>query len=185
MSTTGNSLSISSVINECTNLRSPSFFGARSNGVFDGVPPVTNLQNLKALEISGYIFATVNAMALKLFHNTLPHLLYIGLSNNILLMCPLLMHLNLEGSQVHYRGLRNIHYCKMLKYLNVSACMRVGKKAMSYMAGGCPQLQHLNVSRNTVSGRIFRQILRFRYLKTLLMQNCYLTNIKRGSTIDH
>jgi hypothetical protein len=87
------------------------------------------------------------------------------------------MYLNLEGNQLHYTGLRNIQSCKMLKYLDVSACMKVGKRAMIYVAEGCPQLQYLNVSHNPVSDRMFRQILRCRNLKTLLMKNCYLTGI--------
>jgi hypothetical protein len=179
--------SIVTAINECTFLKSLSFFGDATNGIFNVVPPITKLQNLKALEISSYTHPMANKMALTLLHNTLSHLSYIGLSyikgniddltNNIILNCPLLTHLNLEGNQLHYKGLRNIHSCKMLKYLDVSACMRVGKKAMTYVAEGCPQLQHLNVSHNPVTERIFRQILRCRNLKTLLMKNCYLTNI--------
>ncbi|XP_033607398.1 uncharacterized protein LOC117282321 [Cryptotermes secundus] len=174
-------------IDECTNLKSVSFFGHGTNGIFTGVPPLTKLQNLKTLEISGYTFPTANMMVLMLFHNTLSQLSYICLSyiggnidtitNAITLKCPLLTHLNVEGNELHCEGLRNIHSCKMLKYLDVSACVRVGKRGMTYVADGCPQLQHLDFSRNPVSERIFRQILRFKNLKTLLMMNCYLTDI--------
>jgi hypothetical protein len=99
------------------------------------------------------------------------------LTNIIILKCPLLTHLNLEGNQLHYTGLRNIHSCKMLKCLDVSACIRVGRRAISYVAEGCPQPQHLSVSHNPVSEWMFRQILRCRNLKTLLMRNCYLPDI--------
>jgi hypothetical protein len=52
----------------------------------------------------------------------LSHLSYIGichttqnidiLTNKIILKCPLLTHLNLEGNdELHHRGLRNIRFC--------------------------------------------------------------------------
>jgi hypothetical protein len=179
--------SIFTAINECTNLKSLSFSGDGSSGILNGAIPITKLQNLKSLEISHYTLPTVNIIALTLFVNTLSHLSYIGLSyirgdiddltNSIILKCPLLTHLNLEGNQLHYTGLRNIYSCKMLKYLDISDCGRVGKRAMTYVAEGCPQLQYLNVSRIPVSERMFRQILRCRNLKILLMRNCYLPNI--------
>jgi hypothetical protein len=127
----------------------------------------------------------VDILVLILFHDTLSLLSYVGfsyiegdiddLTNTIILKCPLLTHLNLEGNKLSYSGLINIRSCKMLKYLDVSVCVRVGEK--TYIAEGFPQLQHLNVSYNRVSERMFRQMLRCRNLKTLLMWYCNLTYI--------
>jgi hypothetical protein len=160
---------IFTAINECTNLKRISFFGNGSNGILNGTILITKLQNLKALEISVYTFPMVNIMAPMLFLNTFSHLSYIGLTYKggdtddltytIILKCSLLTHINLEGNQLHYTGLRNINSCTMLKCLEVSACIRVGRRAITYVAEGCPQLQHLNVSHNPVSERMFRQIL--------------------------
>jgi Leucine-rich repeat (LRR) protein len=174
-------------LNKCTDLKSLSFFGDGSNGLFRGSCPITKLQNLKSLEISYYELPTVRIITLTLFVSTLSHLSYIGLcciggyiddlTNSIIQKCPLLTHLNLEENRLHYTGLRNIHSCTMLKYLDVSACGRLERRAMAYIAEGCPQLQHLDVSRNPVSREMFREILRCRNLKTLLMKNCHLTDI--------
>jgi Leucine-rich repeat (LRR) protein len=176
---------ILTAISECTNLKSLSFFG--TNDLLNRAPAITKLQNLKCLEISHYVLAKQSIMPLTLILKTLSHLSYIGLSyiegdiddliNSIILMCPALTHLSLEGNNLTDAGLRNIQSCKMLKYLELSACKRVGTEAMTYVAEGCPQLQHLDVSFNPVSDRMFGQILRCRNLKTLLMKRCNLTDI--------
>jgi hypothetical protein len=181
--------SIFTAINECTNLKSLSFFGniISDPTVLSEASPNTKLQNLKALEISLYGLPTVSNITLSIFVHTLSHLSYIGLcciggyiddlTNTVILKCPLLTHLNLEENALHDTGLRNIHSCKMLKYINVSDCRRLDRRAMAYVAEGCPQLQHLNVSHNPVSEGMFQEILRCRNLKTLLMKNCNLKYI--------
>jgi hypothetical protein len=183
-------------INECTNLKKISFIDVETDDLFNVVPSVTKLQKLKAIEISGCEFPMVTTIPLALFHDTLSQLSHIGitytygnidkLTNKIILKCPLLTHLDLEGNdELHCRGLRNIRSCKMLKYLDISLCVRVGKKAMKYVAEGCPQLQHLDVSRIPISDSMFRQILRCRNLKTLFMWDCKLSGINLCSISTH
>jgi hypothetical protein len=183
-------------INECTNLKRLSLTGVEIYGVFNNDPPVMNLQNLEALMISDCRFPTVKIIPLTLFLNTLPQLTYIGIpytlgnidviTNKIILQCPLLMYLNLEGNyELHCRALRNIGSCKLLKYLDVSHCIELGKKAMKYVAEGCPELQHLDVSGISMLESMFRQILRCRNLKNLLMKNCDLAPINLGSISTH
>lgn len=65
----------------------------------------------------------------------------------------------------------------MIKYLDVSYCKNVDKKAMKFVAEGCPELQHLDVSDIAIPDGLFRQILRCGNLKTLLMRNCDLGGI--------
>jgi hypothetical protein len=183
-------------INECTNINQISFIGVESYGILNEVPPITNLQTLKALEISGCEFPMVKTIPLILFLYTLPQLSFIGISNTngnidaitnkILLKCPLLTHLDLEGNdELHCKGLRNIRSCKMLKYLDISLCVRVGKKAIKYVAQGCPQLQHLDVSSNPITHSMFQQILRCRTLKSLFMWDCDLSGINLRSISTH
>jgi Leucine-rich repeat (LRR) protein len=182
-------------INECTNLKRLSFTSVEIYGLFNEAPSVMKLQNLKALWISDCRFPAVKIIPLTLFHTTLHHLSYIGIphtngninavTNKILLRCPLLTHLDLDGNELHCRGLRNIGSCKMLKYLDVSDCPKLGKKAMKYVAEGCPELQHLDISYNPIWVSMFRQILRCRNLKELLMRNCDLRPINLGSISTH
>jgi hypothetical protein len=172
-------------INECTNLKSLSLFG--TNGLLNRAPAVTKLQNLKCFEISNFVLPTQSSMPLPLSPKALSQLSNIrlyhitgdidGLTNRIILMYPALTHLSLEGNDLTDAGLRNIHSCKMLKYLDVSSCKRVGTEGMAYVAEGCPQLLYLDVSYNRISERMFGQILRCRNLRTLLMKDYYLANI--------
>jgi Leucine-rich repeat (LRR) protein len=130
----------------------------------------------------------VKKIPLTLFLETFPYLSYIGipyaegniddLTNKILLKCPSLKYLNLEGnSELHCRALRNISSCKLIKYLDVSGCTELGKKSMKYVAEGCPELQYLDVSGIPISEGMFRQILSCRNLKTLMMKGCDLGDI--------
>jgi hypothetical protein len=182
-------------INECTNLKRLTFTDVNIDGPLHEIPPITQLRNLQTLEISCCSFPMVKKIPVTLFLETLPYLSYIGipyaegnindLMNKILLKSPSLKYLDLEGNaELHCRGLRNIRRCKMLKYLDVSLCIRVGKKAMKYVAEGCPDLQHLNVSGIPISDSMFRQILRCRNLECLLMKDCDIRgiNLKRTST---
>jgi Leucine-rich repeat (LRR) protein len=175
-------------LNECTNLKRLTFIDVHIDGPFEEIPPITKLQNLEALEISCCRFPMVKKIPLTLFLETFPFLSYIGipyaegniddLTNKILLKCPSLEYLNLEGNyELHCRGLRNIGSCKLLKYLDVSSCTELRKKAMKYVAEGCPELQYLDVSGIDISDGMFRQILRCSKLKTLLMEDCDLSAI--------
>jgi hypothetical protein len=73
----------------------------------------------------------------------------------------------------------------MLKFLDVSSCITLGKKAMKYVAEGCPELQHLDVSYNPISESMFRQILRCRNLEVLLMKHCDLRPVDLCSIPTH
>jgi Leucine-rich repeat (LRR) protein len=175
-------------INECPNLTRLAFIGANFDGPFQQIPPITNLQNLSVLELARCRFPMLKIIPLTIFLDTLPRLNYIGISytkanidditNKIILKCPLLTHLDLEGNEeLRCRGFRNIRFCKMLKYLDVSNSKEIGTKAIKYVAEGCPELQHLDVSGIPISDSMFRQILRCRNLKTLFMKDCDLTRI--------
>jgi hypothetical protein len=130
----------------------------------------------------------LNILPLTVFLDTLSHLSYIGISfaqgniddliNKIILKCPALASLDLEGNlELRCRALKNISSCKMIKYLDVSKCKELGKKAMKYVAEGCPDLELLDVSGIHISESMFRQILRCRNLKILLMRDCDLSHI--------
>jgi hypothetical protein len=98
--------------------------------------------------------------------------------NKIILKCPALMSLDLEGKKdLRCRALRNIGSCKMMKYLDVSGCIQLYKRAMKYAAEGCPDLELLDVSGVLLTEGMFRQILRCRKLKVLLMKDCDLSYI--------
>jgi Leucine-rich repeat (LRR) protein len=183
-------------ISECTKLQRLSFIGVEIYGLLKEIPPITKLQNLKALEISGSRFPMVELVILTLFLNTLSHLSYIGIcnthgnidaiTNKIILKCPLLTHLDLEGNdELHCTGISNLSSCKMLKCLDVSGCIRLGTEAMKYVAEGCPQLEYLDVSRNPITDGMFGQILRCRTLKSLLMWDCDLSGINLRSISTH
>jgi hypothetical protein len=174
-------------INECTNLKSLTFNTFEADDDVRQLPPTTQLQNLTALRVSCSSAPVVEQILATLFINTLPRLTYLGMStfgnidaltNQILLQCPLLTHLSLEGNTALQSGaLSNISSCKMLKYLDVSDCTKLDAEAMKFVAEGCPELQHLDVSNIPMSDGLFRQILRCRNLKTLLMKNCDLRYI--------
>jgi hypothetical protein len=175
-------------LNECTNLNAISFINVDFDGSFKKMPPVTNLRNLRMLEMTGCRLPMLKIIPLTLFLDTLSHLTLIGITyacaniddllNKIILECPVLEHLDLEGNrELRCRGLRNISTCRMLKYLDVSSCRDLGTKAIKYVAEGCPDLQHLDVSGIPMSGNMFRQILRCRNLKALLIIGCDFTGI--------
>jgi Leucine-rich repeat (LRR) protein len=175
-------------MNECPNLRRLAFIGVNFDGPFQEIPPIRNLQNLSVLELTRCRFPMLKIIPLTLFLDTLPHLTYIGISytkanidditNKIILKCPSLTHLDLEGNEeLRCRGFRNIRCCKMLKYLDVSQSKEIGTKSIKYVAEGCPELQHLDVSGIAISDGMYRQILRCRNLKTLFMRDCDLRRI--------
>jgi hypothetical protein len=178
-------------LNECTSLKKLTFVGVDIDRPLQEMPPVTHLPNLEALEISLCRLPMVKKILLTLYLETFPHLSYIGitdaegnidnLTNEILLQCPSLEHLNLQRNyELHCRALRNISSCKLLKNLNLSNCIKLGKKAMKFVAEGCPELQNLNISGIYISDSMLRQILRCRKLKTLLMEECDLSGINLG-----
>jgi hypothetical protein len=175
-------------INECTNLEKLVFVNTKIYTPFDQIPQITQLKKLTMLVFTCCKFPLVKKIPLTLFPETFSQLTYIGLPvtsgnisaliNKILVKCPFLTHLTLEGnSELHCRGFKNIRSCKMLNCLDVSRCRQLGKKAMKYVAEGCPELQHLNVSAIPITDGMFRQILRCRNLKTLLMRHCDLRGI--------
>jgi hypothetical protein len=175
-------------INKCTKLKRLKFITPRTDGPLREIPPIRQRQNLTMLELARSSSTAVQKIPLTLFINTLPNLSYIGIKhtkgniddplNEIILKCPLLTHLVLEGNyELHSSGLRNISSCKMLKYLDVSRCTQLDDTALKYVAEGCPELQHLDVSAIHITDGIFRQILRCRNLKTLLMGDCVLSGI--------
>jgi Leucine-rich repeat (LRR) protein len=175
-------------INECTNLKKLTFIDADIEGPRHEIPNITQLQNLTVLEVAYSIYTAVQEIPLTIFTITLPNLSYIGIKytcgnidhplNEIILKCPLLTHLVLEGNyELHSNGLRNISSCKLLKYLDVSRCTQLDVSAFKYVAEGCPQLQHLDVSGIPITDGMFRQILRCRNLKTLLMRHSALRGI--------
>jgi Leucine-rich repeat (LRR) protein len=182
-------------MNQCPNLNRLAFIEVNFDGPFQEIPPIRNLENLSMLELARCRFPMLKIIPLTIFLDTLPHLSYIGISytkgnidditNKIILKCPSLTHLDLEGNEeLRCRALRNIGSCKMLKYLDVSKSRELGIKAIKYVAEGCPNLQHLDVSGIHISDGIFRQILRCRNLKTLFMKDCDLRwiNLKLIST---
>jgi hypothetical protein len=175
---------------ECTNLKSVAFLDDDIDDKVHKLPPInrTQLQNLTALQLSNCRTPTLNKIPLMLFINVLPRLTYIGIPyavgnidtivNEIILKCPLLTHLDLEGNvELPCRALRNIGSCKMLKHLDVSRCTKLGVEAMKYIAEGCPGLELLDVSGIPISDGMFRQIVRCSNLKTLLMEDCDLSHI--------
>jgi Leucine-rich repeat (LRR) protein len=175
-------------INQCTNLRRLAFADAYLEASCDPIPPIKDLENLKMIEVVRCSFPMLKILPLTVFLDRLPHLTCIGISfsdgniddliNKIILKCPILTHLDLEGNnELRCRAFRNISCCKMLKYLDISRCKELRKKAMKYVAEGCPQLQHLDVSNIPIPDSMFRQILRCRNLKTLLMWDCDSTDI--------
>jgi Leucine-rich repeat (LRR) protein len=175
-------------INECTNLKKLTFIDAKIEGPLHEIPPITQLQNFTMLEVAFSKYTVLEEVPLTLFINTLPNLWYIGIKytrgnivdplNEIILKCPLLTHLILEGNyKLHSSGLRNISSCKVLKYLDISNCQQLDVTALKYVADGCPQLEHLDVSNIHITDGMFRQILRCRNVKTLLMGDCDLSGI--------
>jgi Leucine-rich repeat (LRR) protein len=175
-------------LNECINLNNISFRKVEFEGPFTKMPPITNLKRLTTMAMTGCRMPMLKAIPLTLFLDTLPQMTYIGipygsgnideLINRIIVTCPQLTHLDLEGNMdLRCRGLRNISCSKHLKYLDVSACMYLDKKAFKYVAEGCPELHTLDISGTSVSDSIFRQILRCKSLKNLLMAECDLTSI--------
>jgi hypothetical protein len=175
---------------ECTNLNSVAFLDDDIDDEVHKLPPInlTQLQNLTALQLSHYRTPTLNIIPLTLFINVLPPLRYIGIhyaignidtiANEIILKCPLLTHLELEGNdELPCRALRNIGSCKMLKHLDVTCCTKLGVEAMKYIAEGCPGLELLDVSSIPISDGMFQQIVRCSNLKTLFMEDCDLSHI--------
>jgi hypothetical protein len=84
------------------------------------------------LEVAWSSYTAVQKIPLTIFTNTLLNLPYIGIQytrgniddplNEIILKCPLLTHLVLDGNyELHSSGLRNISSCKVLKYLEFHA----------------------------------------------------------------
>jgi Leucine-rich repeat (LRR) protein len=175
-------------LNECTKLRRVSFQSVEFDGPYNEMPPTTNLKNLTSLEVMVCKLPMVKIIPLTLFLDTLSHLASIALTysftnidelvNKIILQCPALTKLDLEGnSELRCRSLRNISSCKEIRYLDVSICKKLEKKAMKYVADGCPKLHTLEVSGIPITDIMFRQILRCKNLKNLLMANCELTGI--------
>jgi hypothetical protein len=175
-------------LNECTNLNAISFLNVEFDGPFKKIPPITNLKNLRKLEMTGCRLPMLKVIPLTLFLQTLSHLVFIGVSyacgnvndliNKIIMKCSVLTHLDLEANfELRCRALRNISTCKMLNYLDISMCMELRTKAIKYVAEGCPDLQHLHVTGIPISESMFRQILRCRNLKTLFMSASELTGI--------
>jgi hypothetical protein len=175
-------------LNECSNMKRISFLKAECDGLYNEIPPITNLKNLTTLELSVCKLPMIKIIPLTLFLDTLPNLTCLSLSysflnideltNKIILQCPLLKELDLEGNpQLRSRGLRNIRSCKELRFLDVSICLRLDKKAMKYVADGCPEMHTLDVSGIPISDSMFRQILRCRNLKNLFMADCELTGV--------
>jgi hypothetical protein len=175
-------------INQCTNLKKLVFAFANFEDPCQPVPPITNLKMLKLIEVIGCELSTLKILYLTVFLDRLSHLTYIGISfangniddliNKIILRCPILTHLDLEGNdELRCRAFRNISCCKMLKYLDISGCKALHKKAMKYVAEGCPDLQLLDVSGIPISDSMLRQILRCGNLTCLLMRACDLTGI--------
>jgi Leucine-rich repeat (LRR) protein len=182
------SVALIKAINKCTNLKKLTFTDAHIEGPIHEIPPITQLRNLTMLEVQYSQYTVVQELLLKIFVNTLPNLSYIGIKytygnideplNEIILKCPLLTHLDLEGNyELHSCGLRNISSCKVLKYLDVSRCKQLDVTAFKYVAEGCPELEHLDISNIPISDSMFWQILRCRNLKILFMRDCDLTGI--------
>jgi Leucine-rich repeat (LRR) protein len=182
------SVDLIKAINECTNIKKLTFRDADIEGPLYEIPPITQLQNLTMLHVECSKYTLVQEIPLIFFINTLPNLRHMDIIytygniddplNEIILKCPLLTHLDLEGNyELHSCGLRNISSCKVLKYLDVSNCQQLDVTAFKYVAEGCPQLQHLDVSNIPISDGMFRQILRCRNLKALFMWDCDLTEI--------
>jgi hypothetical protein len=175
-------------LNECSNLKRISFLSTEFDGPYNGIPPTTNLKNLTSLELTVCKLPMVKIIPLTLFLDTLSHLTCLSLSysfgnideliNKIILQCPLLTQLDLEGNpELRCRGLRNISSCKELQFLDVSICKGLDKKAMKYVADGCPELHTLDVSGIPISDSMFRQILRCRKLRNLFMVECELRGV--------
>jgi hypothetical protein len=174
-------------INACTNLYRLSLTAIKICSLPEEIPHMSNLQNLKCLHISDCSFPEVKIIPLTIFADILPRLLYFRITNSIgnitsvtnkiLLRCPLLINLDLQGNELRFRGLRNIGFCKHLKYLDISRCITVGKKGMKYIAKCCPELLYLDVSNIPISDPMFQQILRCRNLQNLFMINCDLSGI--------
>lgn len=176
-------------MNECTNPTRAGFRGVNFDGPFQDMPPITQLKDLTMLELSRCRFPLLKIVPLTIFLSTLCRLTYVGityaatnigdLTNKIMLKCPSLTHLDLEGNDdLRCRGFRNVRSCKMLKVLDISYTKELGSKALRYVVEGCPNLQHLDVSGVAVEGSMFRQILRCRNLKTLFMKDCNLDCIR-------
>jgi hypothetical protein len=173
---------------QCPNLRRLVFTEVYFDGLFHNVHANTLLQNLKVFQMFRCNLKTINILSLEVFNETLSQLSYIGVShaygniddviNKIIQKCPVLKNIDLDGNtELRCRAFRNIGSCKMLKYLDVSRCTELGKKAMKYVAEGCRDLELLDVSGIPISEGMFGQILRCRNLKTLLMMDCDLSQI--------
>jgi hypothetical protein len=175
-------------INECMNLQILAFNNVDIDEEAQALAPTTQLQNLTALQVLYSKVSAIHHIVLTLFVNTLPRLTYIGIlyalddvdeiTNTIILNCPLLTHLDLEGNaKLTFAGLRNIGSCKVLKYLDVSRCIKLDDQAMKFIAEGCPELENLDLSLIYISDAMFRQILRCKNLKTLLMRYCDVNHL--------
>jgi hypothetical protein len=175
-------------IKQCTNLERLVFNEAYFDGPFHNVPANTQLHNLKVFQVLKCKFPTIKTFFLTVFHDKLSQLSYVGicfaqghiddLIKKIIRKCPALANLDLEGNlELRCRALKNISPCKMIKYLDVSKCKELGKKAMKYVAEGCPDLEFLDVSGIPISESMFRQILRCRNLKALFMKDCDIREI--------
>jgi hypothetical protein len=175
-------------MNECTNLRRLAFIGVKFDGPFQEMPPISQLQRFAMLELSQCRLPVLKIIPLTLFRATLSHVTYVGityalaniddLTKKIIMNCPSVKHLDLEGNdELHCRGLRTLHSCKMLTHLDISYCQELGSKALRYVADGCPNLEHLDVSGISITNCVFRQILRCRNLKALFMRDCDLASI--------
>jgi hypothetical protein len=174
-------------INSCTYLCRISLTSVEIYGLPEEIFRVSNLQHLVSLQLSDCSFPAVKIILLSVFVNLLSGLMHLcitntegnidAVTNRILLRCPLLRHLELQGNELHCRSLRNIGFCKNLKYINISLCSTLGKKGMKYIAEGCPELIILDVSSNPISVLMFQQILRCRNLENLSMRNCDLSDI--------
>jgi hypothetical protein len=175
-------------IKQCTNLNKIAFMETYFEGSLHDIPANTQLRNLKGLHMLKCKFPELKTLPLTTFHDTLPQLSYFGMAyahgnveeliNKIILKCSVLVSLNLEGNyELRCRALRNIGSCKMLKYLDISNCVQLFKRAMKYVAEGCQGLELLDVSGIPISEGMFRQIVRCRNLKTLLMMDCDLSHI--------
>jgi len=63
----------------------------------------------------------------------------------ILMNCPNLRSLSLEGNSITDDGLQHIGNCKNLEHLSILYSISLTDKGMDYVGAGCPRLKHVNI----------------------------------------
>jgi hypothetical protein len=66
--------------------------------------------------------------------------------NVILINCPQLQSITLQGYELTDYGFQYIGTCKNLQFLDIAHCSLITDKSMEYVGAGCPNLSHLNVA---------------------------------------